>query len=408
VIAGDGIAASALACRLLDSGCGVTIAPGKHPRSDGPVIEALPAAAVHLFTETGLGQALSASNFITVDGFDNHFHDTHRVLDGTWIHLGRFTLARHCLQAAVDRGARVLRGPGQVGGGVFAVVDATGRAARRSRPIARSRPATATVFTGQPQSGPRPARVIRTASGWAYRIDHPAATTVGVVTDRHPVDTLHSDVATALGVDSDAVDRHSVHSCCVQWSDDPIGRRRIAIGDAALALNPLAGQGVRFALASALAAAAVIRSWVDGCDDHYVDEYYRTFIAGVRARHLATLNAMFDGTPPPDAPAATRRLDPQSPVSFTATAVTTGQNRGGRIVAEQAFRLPDGGLTRYLGGVDLMALQDATTHGSTLAEVYRALADKIGPQTADTLISWAVGQGLLTVSDRRCEDRLTL
>jgi hypothetical protein len=404
VIAGDGIAASALACQLLDSGCGVTIAPGKHPRSDGPVIEALPAAAVHLFTETGLGQALSASNPITVDGFDNHFHDTYRVLDGTWIHLGRFTLARHCLQAAVDRGAHILRGPGQVGGGAFAVVDATGRAARRSRPIQRSRPATATVFTGRPQSGPRPARVIRTASGWAYRIDHPAATTVGVVTDRHPVDTLHTDVVKPLGIDSGDIDRHSVHSCCVQWSDDPIGRRRIAIGDAALALNPLAGQGVRFALASALAAAAVIRSWVDGCDDHYVDEYYRTFIASVRARHLATLNAMFDGTPPPDAPAAPRRLDPQSPVSFTATAVTTGQNRGGRIVAEQAFRLPDGGLTRYVGGVDLMMLRDATTHGATLAEVYRALADKIGPQTANTLISWAVREGLLTVSDRRCDD----
>jgi hypothetical protein len=101
---------------------------------------------------------------------------------------------------------------------------------------------------------------------------------------------------------------------------------------------------------------------------------------------------MFDGTPPPDAPDATRRLDSQSPVAFTATAVTTGQNRDGRIVAEQAFQLPDGGLTRYVGAVDLMALQDATTHGCTLAEVYRALADKIGPQTADTLISWAVRQ----------------
>ncbi|MFZ0226846.1 MAG: hypothetical protein WAL41_07865, partial [Mycobacterium sp.] len=314
VIAGDGIAASALACQLRDSGCRVTIAAGTHLHSDGAVIEALPRAAVQLFAETGLRHALLASEPITVDGFDNRFHDIHRLLDGAWTHVDRSALARHCLQAAVDRGTRVQRGFDQLSSGVFAVVDATGRAARRSRPIARSRPATAAVFTGRPQSGPRPARVIRTPSGWAYRIDHPAATTVGVVTDRHPADTLHSDVATRLGVDSDNIDRRSVHTCSVQWSLDPIDRRRIAIGDAALALNPLAGQGVRFALASTLAAAAVIRSWIDGRDDHYIDTYYRTFVAGVRTRHLATLKAMFDGTPPRDVPDATRRLDPQCPV----------------------------------------------------------------------------------------------
>jgi 2-polyprenyl-6-methoxyphenol hydroxylase-like FAD-dependent oxidoreductase len=401
VIAGDGIAASALACQLLDSGCRVTIAPGKHPRSEAPVIEALPYAAVHLFTETGLGQALSASDPITIDGFDNHFHDTHLLLDGAWIHVDRSALARHCLRAALDRGARLLRDPNRVGRGVLAIVDATGRAARRSRPIQRSRPATATIFTSQPHSEPRPGRVIRTASGWAYRIDHPTATTVGVVTDRHPADIVHTDEVKHLGIDSADIDHHSIRNCSVQWSDDPIGHRRIAIGDAALALNPLAGQGVRFALASTLAAAAVVRSWVDGHDDHYIDEYYRTFIAGVRARHLATLNAMFDGTLPPDPPP---RLDPQSPVSFSATAVTTGQNRGGRIVAAQAFQLPDGGLTRYVGGVDLMMLRDATTHSGTLAEAYQALADKIGLQTANTLISWAIREGLLTVSETRCDD----
>jgi hypothetical protein len=221
-----------------------------------------------------------------------------------------------------------------------------------------------------------------------------------MVTDRHTVDTVPTDVAMHLGVDSDHLNRHGVHRCSVQWSVDPIGRGRIAIGDAALALNPLAGQGVRFALASTLAAAAVIRSWADGCDDHYIDSYYRTFIADLRTRHLATLNAIFDSTASPETPEATRRLDPQSAVSFTATEVTTGQNRGGRIVAEQAFELPDGGLTRYVGGVDLMDLQDATAHCVTLAEVYRALADKLGPQTADTLISWALRQGVLAVSQR--------
>jgi hypothetical protein len=52
-----------------------------------------------------------------------------------------------------------------------------------------------------------------------------------------------------------------------------------------------------------------------------------------------------------------------------------------------------------VGGVDLM-MRDAITHGATLAEVYRALADKIGPRAADTLIAWAARQGLLTVSER--------
>lgn len=396
VIAGTGVAAGALACQLLGRGCAVTIVAGNPPRSRGPVIEALPHSSVHLFAETGLRHAFLAADPITVDGFDNQFNDTPRLLVGTWTHLNRTALARHCLQAAVDRGARVVHGFTQLGGGIFAVVDATGRAARHSRPIRRTNPATATIFTSRPPSEPRPARVIRTSTGWAYRIDHRGATTTGVITDRHPVDTLDTNAANRLGVGH--AERAAVHTCPVQWALEPIEHRRIAIGDAALALNPLAGQGVRFALTSALAAAAVIGSWIDGHEEPYITSYYDTFVDSARTRHLTTLSAILDDPTPAPTPDAQQHLNPQSAVTFTAKTVTTGQIRDGRIVAETAIQLPDGGLTRYLGNIDLMLLRDATGHSATLAQLHRTLARRVGPHTANTVISWAVHKRLLAVS----------
>jgi len=74
-----------------------------------------------------------------------------------------------------------------------------------------------------------------------------------------------------------------------QWCENPIEGRRIAVGDAAFAYDPLAGQGIRFALASAFAAASVIQDWKENGDHGAANRFYRDFVGQARVRHLEFL-----------------------------------------------------------------------------------------------------------------------
>ena len=151
VIAGDGVAAAALACLLRDDGFGVVLLTRRRRSRVWavPVIEALPEVTVRLLAEVGLDGALAAAGAVAVPGFVNAYGpDGARTLDGIWTHVERVQLARKCLLVARHRGAAVLPvstiGPlvDLPGGGVqvragevdlraVAAVDATGRAARR-------------------------------------------------------------------------------------------------------------------------------------------------------------------------------------------------------------------------------------------------------------------------------------
>src|SRR5262249_39360680 len=134
-----------------------------------------------------------------------------------------------------------------------------------------------------------------------------------------------------------------------QRSVEPVGPARIAIGDAALAYNPLAGHGIRFAIQSAFAAAAVIRTWREDSEKSEIaQQYYQDFVRGAWDRHTAFLNAAKQGettSPPFLVPAK---------VQFRAMTRAAGIQKDGQITAAEVVELPDGGLVRWAGGIDLL------------------------------------------------------
>ena len=304
---------------------------------------------------------------------------------------------RQLLAAAQHRGAVISTAVATTSCDAGVFVDATGRAARWSRPVRRARPAVATLFAGSGREHPEPGVVAQTPDGWVYRLGDRTVTTVGVVTDRG-VSVLGERIAASIGIADPAVFRRvGIRSSAVQWSLRPIRRRQIAIGDAALAVNPIAGQGIRFALNSAIAAAAVIRTWLAGDRAPYVFDYYHHFVDSARRRHLTALRPMLDEDAAIDGADDVVFLDPHCRLSFTGAGVRTGLNRHGRIVADEAFRLADGGLVRYFGGVDLQWLRDGAGTAAALTEVCATVrARDVPKQRALTVIAWVLKRGVLT------------
>ncbi|MGH3902408.1 MAG: hypothetical protein ACRDTA_29970, partial [Pseudonocardiaceae bacterium] len=275
--------------------------------------------------------------------------------------------------------------------------------ARWSRPVARSGSEGATVYTGPGRTRARPGRVARVRDGWAYRLEHPQATTVGVVRHRGAGPAaLGGTLAGDLGIGDldtghpELFVRVGMRPAGVQWSRQPVRPGRLAVGDAALALNPVAGQGVRFAVSSALAAAAVLRSWSEGSwregAGQLASDYYRCFVNGVRSRHLAKLTVIAGERSEPAA--ADNPLDPGRRLRWVAHVERVGVNRGGRIVAEECCVLPDGGLVRWVGGIDLLLLRDAVADGRTPPEICAALARAgVADISVRALVAWAIRVG---------------
>lgn len=424
VIAGDGVAATTLACLLRDDGFGVVLLtphrrPGDSRTPTAPVIEAIPEATVRLLADVGLAPALAAADAVTVHGFDNAYTpDAARTLDGVWTHLDRVQLARECLRAARRRGATVLPattiGPptnlphdgvhvpvGQTYLHAMAAIDATGRAARWSRPVTRNASKTATLYTGPGRTLARSGRIVRVQEdGWAYRLDHPQATTIGVIRRRSAAAaTLDGILAGDLGInDPESFVRVGIRPAAVQWSNQPVAPGRLAIGDAALALSPITGQGLRFAISSALAAAAVLNTWNDG-NTKLASDYYRRFINGVRSRHLTKLTTITSGRSSESAAADHPNRDPLNPhrrLRWVSPIEQVGINHSGRIVTDKCCVLPDGGLVRWIGGFDVLLLRDAVASGQTAPKIGAQLTQLgVADTTAQALLAWAIQVGAI-------------
>ncbi len=418
VVAGTGVSASALALLLLRHGFRVSLLH-RADRSAGPVvIEAMSQQAARLFQEVGLGQALADAGAVAVEGFENAWHpEQPRRLEGWRVHVDRAALARSALALAVSAGAALVpitavpppEPDDRAGVRVsisghpllaFAAVNATGRSAAWSRPVACDKLETAALYVGPGRKSRQSGRVVKLRSGWAYRIAHPTATTVGWVRDHGAgPDVLDSQVADALDVpDWRSFVRVAHRTSSVQWSQHPVRQRSLAVGDAALAYSPVAGDGLRFAVASALAATSVLTTWRDG-DVELASEYYRIFVVSAHQRHSAALKEFHSGPSRPSDPTTLRSTpwETKHRVRFTAAECVTGVNRANRIVPDVAFVLPDGGLVRWAGTFDLMALRDLAGIPQFLGDLRQGLVDQgLSPADADRLLYWCIDRRILS------------
>jgi hypothetical protein len=415
VIAGTGVSACALAILLRKRAFRVILLHRKGPSTPPGVIESIPLHAVRLFREIGLHHALAEAGGVAVNGFVNAWQPERLVhVPGWHVHVDRAALAQSALAEAVGAGAVVApinsaTPPRQAGPKgtqvwidgqwrqVFAGVDATGRSAAWSRPIARDVCATATLYVGPGRESAQPGQVVRLSSGWAYRLSHPKSTTVGLVLGRGAgPGTLDSQLGKAVGVrDPERFDRIGHRTASIQWSQNPVQLGLLAIGDAALSYNPIAGNGIRFGLASALAAANVLTTWRDG-NAEVASEYYRRFVAAARKRHIEFVHKVLVGhstsTSKPSTDLPANRL-----VRFSAGRCLSGINRSQSVVPDIAFILRDGGLVRWVGTLDLMILFRLTCIARPIYAVRLGLmAHGLTLENANTVLQWSIERGVLS------------
>lgn len=428
VVAGAGLAASLVACELRTRGFAVwmlELSAELRPRPLRPRvggIECLPFEVAGSLERMGLASVLARARAVATAGFENAWNGSPPVvLERDWISVDREALAQALRAEALDRGAklvRVARAPCLVAGaGPFTwnapglpqasriAIDATGRAAVWSRPVVRRAARTATLYRGPGAHKARRGRIVRVGCGWAYALHHSESTTVGVVgaTGARVTDGfLAPEIATALDLGSPRSfvfdGRCAAHA---QWAVRPISATRdrvaISVGDAALAYEPIAGQGVRFAIASSSAAAASIatlRGANEGdCAFQAATAYYDELVAGARRRHGRELRVAYleDERRPGVAP-----FTDGAHLMFGGAVVSTGIRRGNSVIADSAIRLADEGLVRWLGTFDLLELRAIADVARPARDIEHSLrARGMSSSSAVSLIRWCVEQKVL-------------
>jgi hypothetical protein len=340
-------------------------------------MEAIPEAAFPLLAELGLDDAVAQAGGRIVNGFENAWVPTAPALKpGRWLHLERRAFAAAAVQVALARGAQVsvvkLLPP--LPRRCLAAVDATGRSAAWSRPVRRLGDQVADIFTISTTA--ERGRIERSADGWIYRI----GSTVGVVSTRQRRSPAPAG-ARFLGR----------RPAFPQWCERPIMGRRIAVGDAALAHHPLAGQGIRFALASAFAAASVIQTWADKGDREASHRFYSSFVAQARIRHLEFLEHR-----ELDAAAENPQTMPER-VRFSGRSGLAELSVDAHVVKGPAILLDGPTAVRWLGGVDLLQLKKLARKPVASAALMREIAaGGVEPAQASAVLLWCLRKGVLT------------
>jgi len=385
VIAGSGVAASATAIRLLRLGIGARLIV-RH--GDGPAgIEALPQRALRLLEVLGEPRLLARAGGVEVAG------PTHGM-----VHVERRSLAAAFLEHAMAEGAmveQVRRLPplAEVASSAVAVVDATGRAAAWSRPLILDGHSVAWQLEG-PAEPDLALRVVQAEGWWAYRLGMPATTWAGVVVDAGVADARTTEAGLRrLGLDPASMTPRGRRAARVQRALHPVSGRRIAVGDAALAQDPIAGGGIRFALASAVAAATVVATWVGGGGD-LAATYYNQLVAGEHSRHLEARranHALSPGTEGSEAEPVPDILQFCAPVLAAPLVIDGTVQRG------EAIKLPDGSMTRWLGSFDLFVLARLSAEPIPRIVLLAQLQNEgLDRHDAQAVLSWSMRHGLLS------------
>jgi hypothetical protein len=332
-----------------------------------PSVEALPEAALALFTELGIEQVLREAQSVMVDGFENRWGgDEIVVRSGSWIHLERSLLAKAAIREAVRRGSslsicsalpRISYDSSSIAlvlDGVKlyfdAAVDATGRSALWSRSIHRKGNQVADIYRS-PAESPWRGRIARDGSRWTYRLGLEHSGTVAIMAkDGKHRNLPDTSIQNALGISS-RFEYAGRRPAFPQWCKNPVLKSRLAIGDAALAYDPLAGQGICFALSSAFAASATIRTWRDApLQRHKANRFYRDFVDQRRRRHLNFLErAQETQTLPSPVPRQLPNI-----VVFSGEIGRAEVQIDATISAQDVVRLQDNTRVRWLGSLDLL------------------------------------------------------
>jgi 2-polyprenyl-6-methoxyphenol hydroxylase-like FAD-dependent oxidoreductase len=407
LVGGAGIAAAATSLRLIKLGIPPLIVCTSTPIQAG--IEAIPEVAVPLFAELGMLQVLSSARATIVEGFENDWDDREIVRSGLWFHVDRRRLAEAAMREAVRQGATLRTAPSlpkltQANKALVAdldgrerqfdaVIDATGRSAVWSRPTRRHGMQVADLYSLAVQESTR-GRIGRAGQGWAYRIGLDDETTVAIMSSGKRRRKPTAGVFRTLGlVETNCVYRGR-RPAFPQWAEQPVEGRRLSVGDAALAYDPIAGQGIRFALSSALAVATVVNTWrYTPTKTEAANRFYLDFIARARQRHLQFVDAARMGTP----------AEPflQAVPDFVVFRGETGAAElqiGSRIVRGTAVRLHDGSWVRWVGGVDLLRLRDLAHTPVRSSDLARKLASSgIDVDKASTIMAWCAREGLLAL-----------
>jgi flavin-dependent dehydrogenase len=411
VIGGSGIAAAASALRL----CALGLRPLVLATSCEilPGIEAVPESVLPLFRELGAEHVLEKAGATLVHGFDNHWDaDAPVRRTGWWIHVDRQRLATTALREAKKRGTvlllrrslpRLHQEPDatlvRCEGMPFAfasAIDATGRSAVWSRPIRRRGNQIADMYSSASGTRPAPARVLRHLDSWAYRIGTPDRTTFAIVSAHGrkrtpPSLSLPLSLQKALGLPSDGCVFAGRRPAFPQWCDSPVEGRRLAVGDAALAHDPIAGQGIRFAISSAFAASSVINTWrTSPSQSGAAERFYDRFVERCRLSHLRFVDQMREY------PTWAPRESLPKVVAFSASIVASELQLDSTIQKGEAILLPEGGHVRWVGGLDLLRLRDLLPHPIPAAE----LASRLVPGFCDAtrfpaLLRWCLRHQVL-------------
>jgi len=380
VIAGCGFAGGVMALRSLQLGFAVTLLDV--PRPDIGGVEIIPSSARHLLSELRLDAALTAVRPGLGTGMLRRFGDgAPEFRDGRALHVDRLALRRAVIAEAEARGAEIrrLRQLPQPDDDAFASIDATGRRAAWSRPVTRHGRTLADVFSAPRLIDCGDALVVGLGRDWAYAAADQAETTIGVI---------HSG-----GLPRPEVERRVKATFCLgrdvpltylgrrpafpQSAVAPLQGRVIAIGDAAFSHDPIGGRGLSFALGSAFAAGAVLRTWRDHpARWQFASAYYEDYVAAEKHQHLAFLSGDQErGGQPSPVP---------SQVQWSAREACAPLALADGIDVADVVLTRGGTPVRWMGRFDVFEM--------------RALCDRI--QSASALIETLLGRGFTTTEAR--------
>ena len=413
VVAGTGIAATLAAIMLSREGLEPVLLDRGLKR--WRVTECVPLPVIRLFSHLGLDSIIADAGCEQFMDFENEWvKDRPQLQHGPWFHFDREALAHTLLGHAKSLGTEVIPVSQTPALGYEdsvvvlqwsgierrfrAAIDATGRACAWSRPIKTAGRHVARLFEVGLSSSPR-GRVIRHPAGWAYRLCCNGSMTIGLVDDVPGAkSSIDAAVASRLEVPPENIVYLGGRPAYPQWASAPVARRRIAIGDAAFACDPIAGQGIRFAMHSVLHAIAVVSGWMHGSSKNSPTErFYQAFVRQARVRHLEFV-AKLKG----DASSLSKTLVngnrhaiPER-LKFSGTVRTTEVSVDRQIVRGQAVVLQDGFEIRWIGGMDILQLREMTQTPISSTALIALLANQhIKRREAISLILWCLHNGVL-------------